>query len=53
VAFYGESYPRDPETERWHELRRDHPEEYAARMNHDPRHWELPLQQISAGIEAG
>jgi hypothetical protein len=53
MAFYGESYPRDPEGERWHELRRSHPEEYAARMNHDPRHWELPAQRPSAEIEAG
>jgi hypothetical protein len=52
VAFYGEDYPRDEEAERrWDELRRSHPEEHQARMDHDPRHWERPAEHAT-GIEA-
>jgi len=53
VALYGERYPRDPETPRWDQLRRDHPGEYAARMSHDPRYWDRPQYQAEDDSEAG
>jgi hypothetical protein len=53
VAFPGEDYPRDPAAAQWSQLRRDHPGEYEARMNHDPLRWDWPQLQASGGMEAG
>jgi hypothetical protein len=62
VADGGEPYPVDEaERSRWRAQRLAHPEEYDARMNHDPRHWDaIPgapvvplLPEAQRGLEAG
>jgi hypothetical protein len=62
VADGGEPYPVDEaERSRWRAQRLAHPEEYEARMNHDPRRWDagpgapvVPLlADAQRGMEAG